>query len=587
MVAMKAKQILIAGIASLSALASCQKAPLQTESIRLVEKSFTALQTKTVLDANHHVLWKSTDCIGLFNEGTVYQFTTDDSGASATFTGMIPEASSYFAIYPYQEGASCNSDNITAIIPTEQTAVVGSFADGANLAVGTAQDGSIEFKNICGLIQLEITRDDIKSVKFEGLGNEQVAGQVNITVNAEPSCNGESGSTNVLLSASGDALVPGVYHIAVRPQTYAGFKLTFTDINGSSAVKSSAKDLTIARSGGMNLGKVDEDIQFISSYSIDLSGLTFSDSFIYEAKDGDGNVVAIICKEFLTAANQQGIVVYGIKPGSGIARVMDSANPVGLVARVLKSGAATQYETYSDVEATDAVHGGIYSFKSDVMNYITSGAKTAISVVYATYDSETGISTISDQVVNEALPTTLSPRTLVLEDRGEEKTYKLAKIGRQIWMAENLVTAKFNDGTAITKAAKAADLAGATGAMYVAVNTACYAYNGDVVLSGLLAPSGWKVPTKTDATTLLGYAGNMSYTMNFAQNNVTGFSSRYKGRVTSKWDNTLDAAYWCSNAKDSSNKMQCFVVRDAGTAPTTAGQSYKYGFFVRLVRGLY
>lgn len=585
----------MAGIAIVLTFASCQKEPISSANDEpvtvngLVKKSFKAPLTKTTLDASHNVLWKATDRIGLFNGTDIYEFTTTDSGGSATFTGMIPDAASYYAIYPYQSTASCSAGVITATIPTEQTAVVGSFADGANVAVGVAESGTIGFKNVCGLIQLQITRDDIKSVKFEGLGGETVSGQVDITVSSTPSYDGASGSTFATLTAEGDALTAGVYYLAVLPQTYAGFKLTFTNTSGVTAEKSSVKNLTIARSNGINLGSVDSDISFISKFSIDLSTLTFADSYIYEAKDGAGNIVAIICKEFLKAANQQAVVVYGTKyNAAGTLRVMDSTDPIGLVAKVLKSGDAGQYQTYTDVDASATVHGGIFSFNSGVMDYTTPGSKTAISTVYATLNWDTGIATISDSIDGETTAATLSPRTLVLSDRGEDKAYSLVKIGRQIWMAENLLTVKFNDGSDIEKAAKAAALASAEGAMYVYVNSACYAYNGDVVLSGKLAPSGgWKVPTKSDAQTLNAYAGNMSYSMNFSQNNVTGFSSRYKGRVTSKWDNTLDAAYWCSNALDASNKMQCYVIRDAGTAPATAAQSYKYGFWVRFMRGLY
>lgn len=583
----------MAGIACMLTFASCQidlalspqNEPATIDG--LVEKSFTAPLTKTTLDASHHVLWKTTDRIGLFNGSDIYEFTTEDSGSSATFTGMIPDAASYYALYPYQATASCSAGVISATIPTEQTAVAGSFADGANVAVGVAQAGSITFKNVCGLVQLQITRDDIKSVKFESLGGESVSGEVAITVSETPSYTVSSGSTSATLTAEGDALAAGVYYLAVLPQTYSGFKLTLTNARGMTAVKSYANNLTIARAGGINLGSVDSDI--VSKFSIDLSTISFADSFIYEAKDGSGNIVAIICKEFLNTANQQAVVVYGTKYNSaGTLRVMDSTNPIGLVARVLKSGDAGQYQTYTDVDESTTVHGGIFSFNSGVMDYTTPGSKTAISTVYATLNWDTGIATISDTIDGDVTATVLSPRTLVLSDRGEGKAYSLVKIGRQIWMAENLLTAKFNDGSDIEKAAKAAALASATGAMYVYVNSACYAYNGDVVLSGKLAPSGgWKVPTKSDAQTLNAYAGNMSYSMNFAQNNVTGFSSRYKGRVTSKWDNTLDAAYWCSNALDTSNKMQCFVIRDAGAAPTTAAQSYKYGFWVRFMRGLY
>ena len=179
--------------------------------------------------------------------------------------------------------------------------------------------------------------------------------------------------------------------------------------------------------------------------------MDFSESYIYEAKDPAGNIVAIICKEYLKASNQQAVVVYGTKQGSS-SMVMDSSNPVGLVARVLKSAPAEDYVNYTDVPETDPVHGGTYSFKSDVMAYTAEGNAAALSTVYATYDSEAQVSVITSVADENASAATLSPRTITLSDRGDSKAYKLVKIGRQIWFAENVETLKYSDGTPLTAA---------------------------------------------------------------------------------------------------------------------------------------
>ena len=586
------KSLLLLATAMMFSMVSCQKEEtpgIQPEK-ELIEMTFSSLTTKTTLDASHNVLWKSTDHIGVFSEGQIYDFTTQQEGTQATFTGQIVPTGTYYAVYPYDKNATIAGEVISTEIPAVQVAVKGGFADGANVTVAKTSGAILEFKNVCGLLQFEISRNDIASVTFEAAGGEKAAGAVNITVSDTPSWTAPSGSSSVTLSASAGTLEPGVYYLAVLPQTYNGFTLTFTNAEGQTATKTSEAVLEVKRADGLNLQVLDEGITFAAAapvYEIDLSGLDFSASNIYEAKDVDKNVVAIICKEFLKTSNQLAVVVYGIKKGGGIPRVMDSGNPVGLVAKVLQQGETSQYQTYTAVEESALVHGGIYSFKSDVMAYTTAGSKAALNKVYATYDPEAVVSSISDSYAGTAQATVIEPRTLILSDRGDTKAYKLTKIGRQIWMMDNLLTTKLNDGTSIPKADKAADLQNAEADMYVAVNSATYAYNGAVVLTEKLAPSGWKVPTKTDATTLLEYAGQLSYSLNASHNNVTGFSSQYAARVTTKYDNTLDPAYWCSNAKDSSNKMQCFVTRKDGTKPVTSGQSYKFGFWVRLMRGLY
>lgn len=592
MINMKTRDfILLSSVIVLSTI-SCQKEleDVKSSEGKLSYMEFSTVTTKTVLDASHNVLWKSTDHIGVFSSGQIYDFSTSQSGEKVTFTGNVEPTDTYFAVYPYESSATIDGETITTVLPFNQIAVKDGFADGANVTVAKTSGTTLNFKNVAGLIQFEITRSDISSVTFQARNGQKAAGKVAISVSDTPTWSAPEGVSEITLAAFEGALEPGVYYMVVLPQTYDGFALTLTNMDGNTFTRTVDAAINIPRADGVNLQKIDENATFAAAekvYEIDLSTVDFSASYIYEAKDESGNIVAIICKEFLKDANQQAVVVYGTKKGSS-SMVMDSADPVGLVAKVLKTGTAGQYETYADVADSDLVHGGTYSFKSDVMKYTVSGSQAALDKVYATYDSDTETTSVSGNSNVTPLKSTISARTLTLSDRGDTKAYQLVKIGRQIWMRENLITTKYKDGTDIPKAAKAAELQKAAADMYVYVNSACLTYNGDAVLTGKLAPSGgWKVPTKTDATTMLEYGGKKSHTLNYASNDVTGFSSRYAGRVTSKWDNSLDPCYWCSNAKDADNKMQCYVLRTAGTAPTTSGQSYKYGFWVRFMRGLY
>lgn len=92
--------------------------------------------------------------------------------------------------------------------------------------------------------------------------------------------------------------------------------------------------------------------------------------------------------------------------------------------------------------------------------------------------------------------------------------YKTVNIGTQTWMAENLRTTKYNDGTAIPNVKngkKWSDLT--TGAYCNHDNTtdtekiATYGrlYNWYTVKTGKLAPKGWHVPTDQEWRTLANY----------------------------------------------------------------------------------
>lgn len=97
----------------------------------------------------------------------------------------------------------------------------------------------------------------------------------------------------------------------------------------------------------------------------------------------------------------------------------------------------------------------------------------------------------------------------------EGNVYKTIKLGTQWWMAENLKTTKYNDGTAIPLVTDSAAWANLTTPGYCWYNNdaATYKstygalYNWYVVYTGKLAPTGWHVPTDAEWTILTTYLG--------------------------------------------------------------------------------
>jgi uncharacterized protein (TIGR02145 family) len=85
--------------------------------------------------------------------------------------------------------------------------------------------------------------------------------------------------------------------------------------------------------------------------------------------------------------------------------------------------------------------------------------------------------------------------------------YQTVLIGNQVWMAENLRTTKYNDGTAITKVTDSAAWANLTTPAYCYYNNTMNSdsiskfgslYNWYAVNTGKLAPVGWHVPTDSE-----------------------------------------------------------------------------------------
>jgi uncharacterized protein (TIGR02145 family) len=105
---------------------------------------------------------------------------------------------------------------------------------------------------------------------------------------------------------------------------------------------------------------------------------------------------------------------------------------------------------------------------------------------------------------------------LVSDNSGN--TYKTIQVGTQTWMAENLKTVNYNDGTAIPLVTN--------GATWVTLSTPGYCwynndrvtfraiygalYNWNAVNTGKLCPIGWHVPTDIEWSTLTTYLGGES-----------------------------------------------------------------------------
>lgn len=98
----------------------------------------------------------------------------------------------------------------------------------------------------------------------------------------------------------------------------------------------------------------------------------------------------------------------------------------------------------------------------------------------------------------------------------DSNVYKTVTIGTQTWMAENLRTTKYNDGTAIPLVTDPTAWGNLTTDAYCnygntnntdTIATFGRLYNWHAVNTGKLAPTGWHVPTDAEWTQLTDYLG--------------------------------------------------------------------------------
>lgn len=297
---MKAKQVL--RVLPLAALAlmmgACNNDEVLNKDVendgtdQLVPMTFTAgmAQTRTELGGKivNGVIWQAGDAISVLslsedgNSQGDYRFTTQDAGATATFTGQAQDAPAFLAVYPYREGLSGTISDINSSNPklgleglslsADQQAVPGSFDPAQHFAVAyLASFGDISkgfyFRNFCALVKFSIAgseADDVKKVTLTANGGEKLAAnsfsidctQFNYVATAQYVVN-EGGSSSVSLTAKDGFFLPRTdYYFVVLPGTLSsGMKLTFEKADGSSITKTSTTEAEVEASRILNLGE--------------------------------------------------------------------------------------------------------------------------------------------------------------------------------------------------------------------------------------------------------------------------------------------------------------------------------------------
>jgi uncharacterized protein (TIGR02145 family) len=130
-------------------------------------------------------------------------------------------------------------------------------------------------------------------------------------------------------------------------------------------------------------------------------------------------------------------------------------------------------------------------------------------------------------------------------------SYKTVTIGTQVWMAENLRTTKYKDGSSIPNVTDNSQWSALTTGAWSNYNndsqndnTYGKLYNWHAVNTGKLCPTGWHVPTDAEWTVLTDYlsANGHSGTESKALKSTTGWNSNGNGTDNYGW-NGLPGGY--------------------------------------------
>lgn len=266
----------------------------------LTDKIFTAdfgTDTKAELTDGYKVKWNSGDRIVIYGNNSVVAVADIDADNEyrATFAAEgLAEAGTYYAVYPAASSTGCSEGELTVNLPVEQTATAGSFDKDAVIAAAVSEDcgkgGNVAlcFRNLCGLVGIEIPSDDVETVVISSLGNDVLAGEAKAFFD-------ESGNP-VIVPVSGGAshvVLKGrfekgkTYYASVFPgDCPAGISVTFTynsgevlsyNIHRGKALPSRSRIRRIDVSGGFTPQVISDAVSFkagdadlVSDYDINV-----------------------------------------------------------------------------------------------------------------------------------------------------------------------------------------------------------------------------------------------------------------------------------------------------------------------------
>lgn len=232
--------------------------------------------TRTQLVENNAVEWVTGDAISLFDPSDANnEFTTQESGASVTFTGTAGEsAGTYYALYPYSAGATIAGSIITTTLPATQTAQAGSFATMLNPSVAVADaQHNLYFRNACALVKFTLGGSTgVARATLCGNNGEALAGTLAIDASADaPAATVDAKFGETVVELTGTLTSGSTYYFVVAPGTLSGgLTLTLYDGDGRFWKKTSNNSATLTAGRILNLGTLAPD-QFTPSLGYEVT----------------------------------------------------------------------------------------------------------------------------------------------------------------------------------------------------------------------------------------------------------------------------------------------------------------------------
>ena len=165
--------------------------------------------TRIQLNDAQKTVWNKEDLVSVFyrsdaNQKWQYQGETGERvGNLKRVENAVgtTKTTKTVVVYPYSESYWLNTDSyaIEATLPATQYYAEGSYGVGSNLMVSQSEFTQFSLKSVCGWLKLQLTGNGelVKSIKFRGNNEEQVAGLIYVdTATAEATLASEMGDAD-------------------------------------------------------------------------------------------------------------------------------------------------------------------------------------------------------------------------------------------------------------------------------------------------------------------------------------------------------------------------------------------------------
>ena len=214
--------------------------------------------TRTSLSGTE-VRWSAGDKVAAFVSNVAHTSTATEilsaKSARFTFSDLAADAVVQYAVYPASAAVGLVGESVvTVTVPTEQTAVAGSFAEGSAVAIAKGGSSTLGFKNVCGFLAFTINADGVQSVHI--YANEKMTGTADVSWNSgNPTVSAFKNFAYTGVKLTGPFTKGATYYAAVFPGTYTGLTLKLTHSDGYVSTYTNSNTLTISRKDNVVIAK--------------------------------------------------------------------------------------------------------------------------------------------------------------------------------------------------------------------------------------------------------------------------------------------------------------------------------------------